>query len=123
MNNATVNVALPQMMTTFGLNLDEAQWVITAYMIAGATLIPTVGWLGSRFGNRTVFLVSLGVFVISSGLCGLAWNGPSLVFFRVLQGLGGGPITRVSHLLHMAFFTYDANYDSRTLCCNAHPAF
>ena len=56
MNNATVNVALPQMMTAFSLNLDEAQWIITAYMIAGATLVPTVGWLGSRFGNRTSFL-------------------------------------------------------------------
>ena len=51
-------------------------------------LVPTVGWLGSRFGNRTSFLVSLGAFVVSSGLCGLAWNGPSLVIFRVLQGLG-----------------------------------
>ena len=104
MNNATVNVALPQMMTTFGLNLDEAQWVITAYMIAGATLIPTVGWLGSRFGNRTVFLVSLGVFVVSSGLCGLAWNGPSLVFFRVLQGLGGGPITPMAMVFLISAF-------------------
>ena len=65
MNNATVNVALPQMMTAFSLSLDEAQWVITAYMIAGATLVPTVGWLGSRFGNRTVFLISLGAFVVS----------------------------------------------------------
>ena len=87
MNNATVNVALPQMMTAFSLNLDEAQWIITAYMIAGAILVPTVGWLGSRFGNRTLFLVSLAAFVVSSGLCGLAWNGPSLVLFRVLQGL------------------------------------
>src|SRR3989442_5262392 len=104
MNNATVNVALPQMMTTFGLNLDEAQWVITAYMIAGATLVPTVGWLGSRFGNRTVFVVSLGLVVISSGLCGLAWNGPSLVFFRVLQGLGGGPITPMAMVFLVSAF-------------------
>jgi len=104
MNNATVNVALPQLMTTFGLNLDEAQWVITGYMIAGATLVPTVGWLGNRFGNRTLFLVSLFIFVISSGLCGLAWNGPSLVFFRVLQGLGGGPITPMAMVFLVSAF-------------------
>jgi len=104
MNNATVNVALPQMMTAFSLSLDEAQWVITAYMIAGATLIPTVGWLGSRFGSRTIFLVSLGVFVVSSGLCGLAWNGPSLVIFRVLQGLGGGPITPMAMVFLVSAF-------------------
>jgi MFS transporter, DHA2 family, multidrug resistance protein len=104
MNNATVNVALPQMMTAFSLSLDEAQWVITAYMIAGATLVPTVGWLGSRFGNRTLFLVSLGAFVVSSGLCGLAWNGPSLVIFRVLQGLGGGPITPMAMVFLVSAF-------------------
>jgi len=104
MNNATVNVALPQMMTAYSLSLDEAQWVITAYMIAGATLVPTVGWLGSRFGNRTIFLVSLGAFVVSSGLCGLAWNGPSLVIFRVLQGLGGGPITPMAMVFLVSVF-------------------
>jgi DHA2 family multidrug resistance protein len=43
MSNATVNVALPPIMTAFGLNLDQAQWVMTAYMIAGAVLIPAVG--------------------------------------------------------------------------------
>src|SRR5438093_11783505 len=43
-SGATVNVALPSMMTAFGLNLDQVQWVITAYMIAGAVLIPTIGW-------------------------------------------------------------------------------
>src|SRR5438093_496957 len=104
MNNATVNVALPQMMTAFSLSLDEAQWVITAYMIAGATLIPTVGWLGIRFGNRTIFLVSLGAFVVSSGLCGLAWNGPSLVICSVLQGLGGCPITPMAMVFLVSVF-------------------
>src|SRR5215831_16907470 len=65
-SGATVNVALPSMMTAFGLNLDQIQWVMTAYMIAGAVLIPTIGWLGNRLGNRLLFLVSLLVFVGSS---------------------------------------------------------
>lgn len=93
MNNATSNVALPRLMTAFGMNLDEAQWIITAYMIAGATMVPTVGWLGNRLGNRNLFLSGLLVFIVSSTLCGIAWNGPSLVIFRIIQGLGGGPIT------------------------------
>jgi DHA2 family multidrug resistance protein len=92
-SGATMNVALPPIMTAFGLNLDQAQWIITAYMIAGAVLIPTVGWLGNVLGNRTLFLVSLLVFLGSSILCGLAWSGPTLILFRVLQGMGGGPIT------------------------------
>ena len=55
--------------------IDQVQWVMTAYMIAGAVLIPTIGWLGNRLGNRTLFLGSLLVFVGSSALCGLAWDG------------------------------------------------
>jgi len=104
MNNATVNVALPPMMTAFGLNLDEAQWVITAYMIAGAVLIPTVGWLGNWLGNRNLFLLSLLVFVGGSTLCGLAWSGPSLILFRVVQGIGSGPITPMAMVLLSSAF-------------------
>jgi MFS transporter, DHA2 family, multidrug resistance protein len=73
-SGATVNVALPPIMTTFSMNLDEVQWVITAYMIASAVLIPTVGWLGNRLGNRNLFLLSLLTFISSSALCGLAWG-------------------------------------------------
>lgn len=62
-------------------------------MIAGAVLIPTVGWLGNRLGNRNLFVLRLLVFVGSSILCGIAWSGPMLIFFRVLQGMGSGPIT------------------------------
>src|SRR4029453_19420386 len=73
--------------------LDQAQWILTAYMIAGAVFIPTVGWLGNRLGNRNLFLLGLLPFVGSSMLCGIAWSGPTLIFFRVLQGMGSGPIT------------------------------
>ena len=92
MSSATVSVALPPIMTAFGLNIDQAQWIVTAYMIAGAVLIPTVGWLGNRLGNRNVFLISLLVFVAGSALCSFAWSSTSLILFRVLQGVGSGPI-------------------------------
>ena len=92
MSSATVSVALPPIMTAFGLNIDQAQWIVTAYMIAGAVLIPTVGWLGNRLGNRNVFLISLLVFVAGSALCSFAWSSTSLILFRVLQGIGSGPI-------------------------------
>lgn len=92
-SGSSVNVALPPIMTAFGLNIEQGQWVITAYIIAGAVLIPTVGWLGNCLGNRNLFLLSLLVFVSGSALCALAWSGPSLIACRVLQGVGGGPIT------------------------------
>jgi DHA2 family multidrug resistance protein len=99
MSGASVNVALPPMMTAFGLNLDQAQWIITAFMIAGAVLIPTVGWLGNWLGNRNLFLLSLLVFVGGSALCGVAWSGTSLILFRVVQGIGSGPITPMAMVL------------------------
>jgi DHA2 family multidrug resistance protein len=98
-SGATVNVALPPIMTTFSMNLDEVQWVITAYMIASAVLIPTVGWLGNRLGNRNLFLLSLLMFISSSALCGLSWGASSLVVFRILQGVGGGPLIPMAMVL------------------------
>jgi len=93
MSQIAVQIALPQIMTVYGLNLDQAQWIVTAYVIAGAILVPAVGWLGNRFGNRTFYMMSLIVFVSASALCAFSWSGSSLIAFRVLQGLGGGPIS------------------------------
>jgi DHA2 family multidrug resistance protein len=104
MSGATVNVALPPMMTAFGLNIDQAQWIITAFMIAGAVLIPTVGWLGNWLGNRNLFLLSLLVFIGGSALCGIAWSGTSLIVFRVVQGIGSGPITPMAMVLLSSAF-------------------
>jgi DHA2 family multidrug resistance protein len=98
-SGATVNVALPPIMTTFSMNLDEVQWVITAYMIASAVLIPTIGWLGNRLGNRTLFLLSLLTFISGSALSGLAWSGGALIFFRIVQGAGGGPLLPMAMVL------------------------
>ena len=92
MSQVAVQIALPQIMTVYGLNLDQAQWIVTAYVIAGAILVPAVGWLGNWLGNRTFYLLSLALFVSASALCAFSWSGTSLIAFRVLQGLGGGPI-------------------------------
>jgi EmrB/QacA subfamily drug resistance transporter len=92
MSQMAVQVALPQIMTVFGLNLEHAQWIVTAYTIAGALVVPAVGWLGHRLGNRTLYLLSLLVFLTTSVLCAFAWSGASLIAFRIVQGLGGGPI-------------------------------
>jgi MFS transporter, DHA2 family, multidrug resistance protein len=92
MSQTAMQVALPQIMTVFGLDLDQAQWIVTAYVIAGAMLVPAVGWLGNWLGNRTFYVLCLALFVTNSTLCALSWSGSSLIAFRILQGLGGGPI-------------------------------
>ena len=76
MSQTAVQVALPQIMTVFGLNLEQAQWIVTAYVIAGAVLVPAVGWLGNWLGNRTFYLLGLSVFVANSALCAISLEWP-----------------------------------------------
>jgi MFS transporter, DHA2 family, multidrug resistance protein len=98
MSQSAMQVALPQIMTVFGLDLDQAQWIVTAYIIAGALVVPAVGWLGNWLGNRTFYVVCLCLFIANSALCALSWSGSSLIAFRILQGLGGGPIAPMTML-------------------------
>ena len=87
-----VNVALNDIRASFGTPLEQISWVSTGYMIANVVVIPMTGWFQRRFGYRRYFAASILLFGIASTLCGLSWNLPSLVVFRVLQGLGGGAI-------------------------------
>jgi len=86
----SVNVAVPTMMTTLRADVTQIQWVLTSFMIARTIVMPTLGWLGGRLGNRRLYLTSLSLYMVASMLCGLAWNLDSLIFFRVLQGLSAG---------------------------------
>src|SRR5215468_7075198 len=97
-----VNVGLSDIRASFGTPLDQIGWVSTGYMMANIVVIPMTGWLQRRFGYRLCFSVSLAVFTIASALCGVAWNLPSLVMFRALQGLGGGAIIPTSQSLLFA---------------------
>ncbi len=91
-----VNVALPNMQASFGAAVDQIDWVITGYLISNVIVIPATGWLSSIFGLRRYFIFSQVLFVVASLLCGLSWSLGSLIFFRVLQGIGGGAILPVS---------------------------
>ncbi len=87
-----VNVALSDIRASFGTPLDQIGWVSTGYMMANIVIIPMTGWFQRRFGYKRYFAASVALFTVASLLCGLSWNLPSLVLFRVLQGLGGGAI-------------------------------
>jgi len=91
-----VNVALPNMQSTFGASVDEIDWVITGYLISNVIIIPTTGWLSGLAGLKRYFIISQVVFLAGSLLCGLSWSLSSLVFFRILQGIGGGAILPVT---------------------------
>ncbi len=94
-----VNVALSDIRASFGTPIDQIGWVSTGYMMANIVVIPMTGWLQRRFGFRRYFSTSVLIFTIASALCGLSWNLPSLVLFRVLQGMGGGAIIPTSQAI------------------------
>jgi EmrB/QacA subfamily drug resistance transporter len=87
-----VNVAIDRLAIEFNASLTTIQWVVTGYTLAIAAVIPLTGWAADRFGTKRLYLTSLVLFVGGSILCGAAWSSGSLIFFRVLQGLGGGMI-------------------------------
>lgn len=87
-----VSLAFPSIMTSLRADLDLMQWVQTCPMIMQAVMMPCVGWLGSRLGNRRLYLLSLGIYVAGSVLCGMAWDVYSLIAFRLVQAMGAGPM-------------------------------
>src|SRR5512135_3247319 len=87
---AIVNVALPKIMAAFGVSVDKVEWVITAYLLVFAVMLPTSGWVADHFGYKRTYLVSLFLFTLGSFLCGLSWDENALIFFRVIQGAGAG---------------------------------
>src|SRR5687767_4030039 len=85
-----VNVAIPQLQEEFDASTTQVQWVVTGYLLSLAVFIPISGWLGDRFGTKRIFMLALFLFTAASFACGMAWSIESLIFFRVLQGVGGG---------------------------------
>lgn len=96
LDSSIVNVAIPKMMAIFGSTTDEIEWVLTGYMLTSGMVVPITGYLGDRFGNKRMYILSLIIFTAGSALCGLAWSCNSLIAFRVLQALGGGMIMPVT---------------------------
>jgi EmrB/QacA subfamily drug resistance transporter len=87
-----VNVAINKLSVEFETSLETIQWVATGYTLALATVIPLSRWAADRFGTKRLYLTAIALFLTGSALAGTAWSVESLIFFRVLQGLGGGMI-------------------------------
>jgi DHA2 family multidrug resistance protein len=90
LDSTIVNTALPKIISSFGISIDVAEWILTAYMLAFAIMLPTSGWLADRFGYKRIYAVGLTVFTLFSILCGVSWDEKSLIIMRIGQGMGGG---------------------------------
>jgi DHA2 family multidrug resistance protein len=92
LDSTIVNVGLPKIMSAFGVGVDKIEWVLTAYMLAMAVMLPTSGWLADRFGYKKMYSFGLTLFTIGSFLCGISNEENMLIISRVIQGLGAGVI-------------------------------
>ena len=90
LDTSIANVALPYMAGNLGASNDQSTWVLTSYLVSNAIVLPISGWFAGAIGRKRFFTICLFMFTASSLLCGIAPSLGLLLFFRVLQGAGGG---------------------------------
>jgi DHA2 family multidrug resistance protein len=90
LDTAIANVSLRYIAGSMAASVDESTWVVTTYLIANAVILPASGWLSNVVGRKRFYMICVALFTVSSLFCGLAPSLGSLIFFRILQGLGGG---------------------------------
>ena len=104
---SATNVAIPHISGYFGSTIDEANWIITSYMIANSCLILMSGWLENLLGRKRFLKVFIGIFTLGSLICAVTPNLNLMVLGRLIQGIGGGPMTPLSQSILLAAFPPD----------------
>ncbi len=90
LDTSIANVSLPHIAGSLSVGQDESTWVLTSYLVSNAVVLPISGWLASKVGRKRFYMTCVAIFTVSSFLCGIAPTLGSLIFFRVIQGAGGG---------------------------------
>jgi DHA2 family multidrug resistance protein len=90
LDTSIANVSLPHIAGNLSVSQDESTWVLTSYLVSNAIVLPISGWLSTRMGRKRFYMTCVAAFTISSFLCGMAPTLGWLIFFRILQGIGGG---------------------------------
>ena len=104
LDTSVANVALPHIAGNLSAGLDEATWVLTSYLVSNAIILPMGGWFSMLFGRKRFYMLCVALFTVASLLCGLAPTLGALIFFRVLQGLGGGALQPMSQAILVESF-------------------
>jgi len=99
LDTAVANVSLPHIAGGLATSYDESTWVLTSYLIANAVILPLSAWLSRVFGRKNYYMGCVALFSVSSLLCGLAPSLDLLIFFRILQGIGGGGLAPVEQAI------------------------
>ena len=115
LDTTIANVALRHIAGGLSAAVTDGEWVITSYLAANAIILPISGWLSIRLGRRNYFLLSILLFTIASGLCGLATSLNMLIAARVLQGLAGGGLQPSSQGVLLDSFPKEKQGAAQTL--------
>jgi DHA2 family multidrug resistance protein len=107
LDTSVANVSLTHIQGSLSAGQEEVTWVLTSYLVANAVIIPMSGWFAKLFGRKRYLISSLILFTLSSLLCGTATSLPELIFFRVLQGIGGGGLQPMSQSILLETFSYE----------------
>ncbi|HXX18094.1 MAG TPA: DHA2 family efflux MFS transporter permease subunit [Candidatus Acidoferrum sp.] len=99
LDTSVANVSLPHIAGSLSAGVDESTWVLTSYLVSNAIVLPLTGWFSTLFGRKRFFLACVVIFTLSSFLCGMAPSLGALVFFRVIQGAGGGGMQPISQAI------------------------
>src|SRR5665213_4395624 len=104
LDTSIANIALPHIAGSLSATPEEATWVLTSYLVSNAIVLPMTGWLGNHFGRKRVLLTCIVLFTFASVLCGLAWDLPTLIMARILQGFGGGAMVPIAQSIMLESF-------------------
>ncbi len=103
-DTSVANVALPHMQGSLNAGTDEVTWVLTSYLVSNAVVLPMTGWLSRMFGRKRFLITCICIFTFASFLCGAAPNLATLVFFRIIQDIGGGALIPNSQAILLETF-------------------
>jgi DHA2 family multidrug resistance protein len=104
LDTTVVNVSLKHIAGSLSVTVDESTWVLTAYLVSNAIILPMTGWLSNHFGRKRILMTSIIGFTLASVACGMAPNLPLLLVFRVIQGATGGGLQPLSQAIMLEAF-------------------
>jgi len=104
LDSTIANVSIPAIAGDLGVSTSQGTWVITSFAVSNGISLPLTAWLMRRYGVVRIFVIAVALFTLASFLCGISWNLPSLILFRICQGAASGPLQPGSQILLIMIF-------------------